>query len=369
MNSRELIRNMFAGRAVDRVPVFEYFWPETLPQWMAEGYPARSPGDENAAPKPMDPSLALGLDMMRSEGVFDRQPFRGHDEIIQETEEWVIHRNGAGAAFKNWKHKSGTPEHIDFRMSSRDIWERDYRSHLLELDLARLELPAFRESYSAGMAAGKWVFFGRGFVWETMRESLGDVCMYESLLLDPGWILDFNRVYTDFFKTHYQALIDQVGMPDGIWLYEDLGYRCGLFASPRVLRQLVLPFYAELVAFFHAKGLPVVLHSCGNITQALPLFIEAGFDGLHPMEVKAGCDHFAFAERYGDRLVLCGGLDVRILETNDCDTIRREVAELMNGMKAREARYILASDHSISPLVRYDSYRYMLDVYREHMML
>ena len=56
-----------------------------------------------------------------------------------------------------------------------------------------------------------------------------------------------------------------------------------------------------------------------------------------------------------------------MLETDDRDLIRREVTALIEGMKARGARYIFASDHSISTNVDYDDYRYALDVYREHM--
>jgi len=134
-----------------------------------------------------------------------------------------------------------------------------------------------------------------------------------------------------------------------------------------VLGELVFPYYAELVSFFHERGLPVVLHTCGNITQALPLIVGAGFDGLNPMEVKAGCDTLAFAESYGDRLAFIGGLDVRILETNDRDVVREGVVRMVEGMKQRGARYLLHTDHSVSPRVRYDTYRYALDVYREHM--
>jgi uroporphyrinogen decarboxylase len=190
--------------------------------------------------------------------------------------------------------------------------------------------------------------------------------MYESLALDPGWIHDFNRVYTDFFKMHYRHLFEEAGLPDGIWVYEDLGYRNGLFASPRTLERLIFPYFAELVDFFHGWGLPVILHSCGGVTQALPLIVDAGFDALNPMEVKAGCDLFAFAERWGDRLLFVGGLDVRILETNDRAVIERGVADLLEGMKARGARYVFGSDHSITPRVTFDSYRYALDVYRKH---
>jgi uroporphyrinogen decarboxylase len=206
------------------------------------------------------------------------------------------------------------------------------------------------------------------FIWEIMRQSMGDVTLYESLLLDPGWIHDFNRVYTDFFKAHFAYMFEHVGTPDGIWIYEDLGYKNGLFASPKVLGELIFPYYQELVGFFHSYDLPVVLHTCGSTAQALPLIVEAGFDALNPMERKAkDNDPFAFAEEYGERLAFVGGLDARVLETNDKHIIRREMIDYIEGMKARGARLVFASDHSISTNTTYASYRYALDVYREHM--
>jgi uroporphyrinogen decarboxylase len=196
---------------------------------------------------------------------------------------------------------------------------------------------------------------------------MGDIILYESLLLDPKWIQDFNRVYTDFYKTYFAYLFEHAGIPSGIWLYEDLGYRNGPFARPELIEELFFPYYREMVDFFHGYGLPVVLHSCGSVPLVLPLIVEAGFDGLNPMERKAeGNDPFLFAERYGDRIAFVGGLDARILETNDRDLIRREVTSYMEGMKSRGARLVFGSDHSLSPLIRYDTYRYALEVYREN---
>ncbi|MGC8877640.1 MAG: uroporphyrinogen decarboxylase family protein [Anaerolineae bacterium] len=399
MTSRELITRLFSGNSFDRVGVFEHFWVDTLQVWLGQGYPfvtSDGPAEatneesyavkishvvpselcERAAPAPVSPYHHFEFDMHPCGGGFDLEPIRGYEEVLEETDEWVIKRNGAGAVFRYWKHKSGTPEHIDFRMTSREIWERDYRPHLLMVDRERLKGGAFKNSTLSedraelqyARTTGKWAHFAHIGLWEVMRGSLGDLCMYESLLTDPGWIHDFNRVYTDFFKAHFEVLFEELGLPDGIWLYDDIAYRNGLFASPRTLHELFLPYYAELTDFFHSRGLPVILHSCGNVTQALPLIIEAGFDGLHPMEIKAGCNPFRFAEQYHDRLVLIGGLDVRMLETNDRQTIVRGVSDLIEGMKARGARYIFATDHSVTPLVHYDSYRLALDVYRQHMM-
>jgi uroporphyrinogen decarboxylase len=159
-----------------------------------------------------------------------------------------------------------------------------------------------------------------------------------------------------------------VGTPDGIWLYEDLGYKNGLFASPKVLGELVFPYFGQMVDFFHSYDLPVVLHTCGSTAEALPLIVEAGFDALNPMERKAeGNDPYAFADAYGDKLAFVGGLDARVLESNDKEIIRREVAAYVDGMKAHGARLVFATDHSISPNTHYQSYLYALGVYREHM--
>jgi uroporphyrinogen decarboxylase len=388
MTPRQVVDNLLRGQQAERVGLMDSPWQDTIVAWVEQGYPTRTVSKEvgeerwrredgrwenvdaaGAYEEPVPPWEHFGYDLVDIGPWFDIMPLRDYDELLDETDEWEIRRNGAGAALKWWKHKSGTPEHIDFRMTTRGVWERDYRRHVLELDPGRVQVKAMRKNLAQATEAGAWTHFGHMFVWELMRQSLGDMTLYESLLLDPDWIHDFNRVYTDFFKQHFAFMFEHVGLPDGIWLYEDLGYKNGLFASPKVLGELIFPYYQELVAFFHGFDLPVVLHTCGSTAQALPLIVEAGFDALNPMERKAkDNDPFAFAEEYRDKLAFIGGLDARVLETNDKDIIRRELTEYIEGMKVRGARLVFASDHSISPNTRYDSYRYALDVYRENMM-
>ena len=336
-------------------------WDDTLKRWVGEGYPTDSAG------QPISPVEHFGYDICGCGGWFDILPIRGMQEVVEETAEWKIVRNGAGALLKWWKNKSGTPEHIAFTMTSREIWDRDYRGRLLELDRERVDIKGARERLAKARSDGYWAFYGDLFVWENMRRSMGDITLYESLLLDPAWIHDYNRVHTDFFKAHYKLLFDEAGVPDGIWMYEDLGYRNGLFCSPKTLEDVIFPYFAEMVDFFHSYGLPVILHSCGRTTEALDLIVGAGFDALNPMEVKAGNDIFAFAEKYGDKLAFVGGLDARVLESGDRGAIRREVARFIDGLKARGARFLFASDHSLSTNVSYSDYRYALGVYREHM--
>ncbi len=361
MRAVDVIHGLLQGAAVDRMGLFDSPWADTLQKWVGQGYPVDESG------QPQKPGDHFQFDMINVGGWFDCLPLAGFSEIVEETESWAARRNGAGAVLKYWKHKSGTPEHIDFSMTSRSVWEEKYRPHLLKVDRQRLDIDGTRERLAERRGQDLWTFYGHLFIWENMRQSLGDVGMYENLLLDPGWIHDYNRVYTDFFKSHYRVLFEEAGLPDGIWVYEDLGYKNGLFCSPQILAELIMPYYHELVEFFHGYGLPVVLHSCGGIEQALPLIVEAGFDGLNPMEVKAGCDVLRFAAMHGSQLAFVGGLDARVLESGDRQSIRHEVLRLVHGMKDLEARWVFGSDHSISTNVDYDSFCLALDVFRENM--
>ena len=360
-SSRSVIDTIIRRGSPSRIGIYDRIWTDTLRRWVAEqGYPTETNGE------PVDPHDHFGFDLVAVGGGFDPMPHAGVREVVDETDAWVVIRNGAGAMLKSWKHKSGTPEHVGFTLTSREIWDREYRHLLLDLEPARVDVEAARERLARHRAAGKWVFYQHMFIWETMRQSLGDECMYETLLVDPDWVLDYNRVYTDFYKRHFAYLIERAGKPDGVRLCEDLAYSRGLFCSPRVLEELVFPFYREIIDFFHDYELPVIFHCCGNVTEALPCLVDLGIDMLDPMERKAGCSPVEFARGFGNRIAFRGGLDVRVMESGDRDLIRREVVSLIDAVKREGARYVFSSDHSVSTGVAYQDFAYAVAVAREH---
>ncbi|NUQ71438.1 MAG: hypothetical protein HUU17_11540 [Chthonomonadales bacterium] len=362
-SGRDAFDAIMRKRYPERIPCNDSPWSDTLRKWLNEGLPA----DENG--EPIDITEHFGFDLASCGGWFDWHPIAGCSETVEETEEWKVVRNGSGGLLRWWKKHSGTPEHLDFDMTSRKVWDEKYRPLLVgEFDRQRLgDLDATRRNLDYWRSKGRWCVYGHQFVWENMRGALGDYTMYTALVEDPDWIHDYCRVYTDLYKSAYRILIEEVGKPDAVWLFEDLGYRGRLFCSPKALGELIFPYFAEMIDFFHAYDLPVILHSCGYQAPALPLIVEAGFDALNPMEVKAGNRIFDFVEKYGDRLAFVGGLDERILESGDRDTIRRGVTDFIQGMKARGARFAFASDHSVSTNVAYADFVYAFEVYREQM--
>jgi uroporphyrinogen decarboxylase len=323
--------------------------------WPKQGYP------ENT-----DPAVYFDYDLKGIGSGPDTTPFRkDEEEILEETDEWKVTRSGWGAALKHWKHHSGTPEHIDFLIKDPETWQ-PYRDVIADLtDMSRFDVEGIRKNREQGYAGDKFLTYNHLFVVESLRHALGDVNMFESFVLDPGWLHDINRVLTDFFLRHYRKLFEEVGTPDGMFIYEDLGFRNGLFASPKMMGDVIFPYYQELVDFYHSYDLPVILHSCGGVTEAMPQIVEIGFDCIQPMEAKASVDAISLAEQYSDKIAFMGNIDVTILNTNDRARVKEHVLGTMNRLWDLGADYVFHSDHSVPPDVDFDTYRYAVDLYRD----
>jgi uroporphyrinogen decarboxylase len=106
--------------------------------------------------------------------------------------------------------------------------------------------------------------------------------------------------------------------------------------------------------------LPIIFHSDGLVEPLLPDLIEAGIDCLQPLEVKAGMDLLRVKQRFGGRIALIGGMDARVLETNDPAAVRAELEAKLPGAMAGGG-YVLQVDHSVSNRVDYATYKFFLE--------
>ena len=357
MTSRERVTLLLNKQIPDQMGLYEHFWGDNFhdDQWIAQGYP-----------KGTDPVRYYDYDLVNCGGWFDTSPVPGRCEVIEETDEWQITRDGRGAIMKNWKNKCGCPEHIGFEITTPAVWKK-YRDSLLDLDPKRLgDIEGIKKNLADARARDKFTVYGNVFVFEIMRGTIGDENFLPALLEEPEWIHDFCRVYLDHFRTHYEHLFREAGVPDGMWIYEDWGFTNGLFCSPKTMAELVMPYEKALIDFFKSYKLPVILHSCGDIRKAIPLAIDAGFDCLQPMEAKAGCNVIEIAKTYGNKLAYMGNINVVPLSTNDPAKVREEVLPKLKAMKEMRISYFFHSDHSVPPSVHLKTYEYALKLFREN---
>ena len=108
-----------------------------------------------------------------------------------------------------------------------------------------------------------------------------------------------------------------------------------------------------------------MLHTCGQNMELVPLYVEAGFDVLNPLEVKAGMDIFALKRDFGEVLTLWGGIDVRAIANPDPAVLEREIRAKV-AMAKQGGGYVFSSDHSIPENVSLQQYEHMLELGREY---
>jgi uroporphyrinogen decarboxylase len=103
------------------------------------------------------------------------------------------------------------------------------------------------------------------------------------------------------------------GGAHGMILADDIAYRQNTFISPDFVEHHLLPIWRNQVKSAHDLGVPVLLHSDGNLNPVLPFIVGAGFDGIQCLESAAGMDIRRIKKKYGDALCLMGSIDPSLL--------------------------------------------------------
>jgi uroporphyrinogen decarboxylase len=96
------------------------------------------------------------------------------------------------------------------------------------------------------------------------------------------------------------------------------------------------------------RGLPVILHSCGNILQIMEDLKQVGIDVINPVQPKA-MDPNYLNSRYGNLFCFYGSLDLQnTLPFGKTEDIKKEVYERIRTLGA-DGGLILAPSHTVTP--------------------
>lgn len=350
ITARERIKNLLERKPADRASFCESLWGETVTRWTEEGHLKK---EEPIGPHfKMEIESAGWLNSMANLDV--------GDQIVEEDKETKLVRNGNGALLRWWKNKSGTPEHVDFLVKDRAGWEKHIKP-LLKPERRRVDFEAYRNTKKAAAERQNFFCWSGVNVFEQMHPMCGHEHMLVGMALDPDWVLDMTRTYADLTIGMWELLFAEEGLPDGIFFYEDMGFKEKPFMSPDMYREMVLPAHKRTIAWAHQRGLRVIMHSCGFVEPLVPGMIEAGIDMLQAMEVKAGMDMVRLNRRFGDRIGFMGNIDIREIISNDKQRIDAELQRKILPLMATNTPYILSSDHSTPPEVDYESFLYFRD--------
>ena len=354
LTSCERVQRAMERRDHDRVPRHENFWEDTLKRWQGEG---------------LDGGQREVLDMLGSDFCWIGRwigIFPGHGEVVAEDEETVTYVNEWLETVKHWKHRQGTPEHLAWGCTSREVWEQTFKPALEQHADADVEAEAYRAELKAGRKLQRWCYVPALESFEVLRHLLGDVESMIQMAEDPEWIAEISRTWTDYMlrrlERQYAALGEDL---DGVWCYGDMAFNHATMCSPSMYRELIWPDHKRMVDWAHERGMKFIFHTDGNVNGVMDLYLEAGFDALQPLEAKARMDVRELAPSVGDRLTLFGNIDVMTMSTNDLEKIEAEIVEKFAAGMARRC-YIYHSDHSVPPAVSWETYQGIMKLVDKH---
>jgi uroporphyrinogen decarboxylase len=152
------------------------------------------------------------------------------------------------------------------------------------------------------------------------------------------------RVVNFYLEANKRCLDLMANKLDAVFFGNDFGSQDDLLISPQAFDRFILPSIKRIIEQVKSYNLKVVVHSCGAISRIIPRLIDAGIDGLHPLQAKAkGMEATKLAKEFKNGLVFIGGVDTQeLLPYGSPEEVKKEVMRLK---KVFGERYIVSPSH------------------------
>jgi len=377
----------------DDLYTHEYFWPETLEEWVKQGAPKQI--------LPSTPREGLrGNPFLHDYFNYDRQPYwlsqvisglggvAAHrpseldsrivlfwaqytpvvpyykPRIISEDEHTITFISGDRQTLKVFKDNPlKMPMFLDWPVKDRATWS-EYKKRLDPNTPARWpsdwkayvqEINKLGEDIPISLEVGG--FYGY------LREWVGSERILYMFYDDPGLIEDMMDTMLYLETEVIKRVVKDIRI-DQATFWEDMCYRAGPLISPAMVRKFMMPRYKKITDLLHSHGVDVIfVDSDGNVEQLVPLWLESGINYIWPFEVAAGNDAVAMRKKYGKDLIIGGTIDKRALIKGK-EAIREEVMSKVPFL-LEQGGYFPSVDHHVPPDVTFENYCYYINLIRE----
>ena len=318
MTSKERVMTTLNFQPADRIPKFDSFWSEFSGRCVRE----------LGLPKDVDLADYFNIDIAIA--VADETPFPTKRKVISEDKESRVARDSWGRVVRT------TPgayfyEELDVSVKNRK-----------DLDRAEFDSPYLDSRYDGfvkkvnALRDKRCVFCKTGGPYIRTSFLRGKEAFLVDIAGDPGFAKAMaDKVAGHIIEIGRESLRRGDLYDTGLWIYDDMAYNHGPMMSPAAFEEIFLPAYKRMVkAFKEAGAAKVILHSDGNIVPLLDMLMEAGIDGINPVEPRAGMNIPALKKKYGDKLSFIGGMcNSRVLPEGTRDEIESQAVEIIEAGK------------------------------------
>jgi uroporphyrinogen decarboxylase len=265
------------------------------------------------------------------------------------------------------------------------VFDEEHGGQPLDLsaDLPKLDLTQLRETMQSRVLEDERIVSIRGLC-RRVRESTDRAVFFNDgalqanigigaysglaifpmlCLTEPDYVTELHEIVTEYTLANVRALLPEIHQDIDIIMLtaDDWGTQRNLIASPKVYRELFLPYYRRITDECHriAPQVKLFIHSCGAIYDLIDLVIESGFDVLNPVQWCAGKHSYrewkdraqrqqTGRQQTGGRIALWGGgVNSQVtLPLGSVDDVRREVTEVTDYLN-QDGGYVFCNIHNI----------------------
>lgn len=278
---------------------------------------------------------------------------RGETELEQD---WA----GRHVLYFKGRRQGFMPEYIAHPVKDMETWKANAEWRLNPQDPRRYQ--DLEQRMAAARAAA-----ARG---EMITQHLAGSFMYLRAMLGPEALLYAFYDEPELIETAMQRWLDLADAVtaahqkyvtfDEIFFAEDNCYNHGPLVSPDMIREMLLPYYKELLQrvkrrqIDQSRHLYLQIDTDGKCHSLIPFYIEEiGMDAMSPFEVASGCDVVEIGKQYPN-LCMRGGIDKRVLAAGP-KAIDAMVERILPAMRARGG-YIPCCDHGVPAEVSFADY-------------
>lgn len=363
MTNRERFLAVMEFRKTDRVPNWEVgVWPQTKDRWEKEGLDSR----------------LLSWDWFTGEDYFnlDNREFipinlgmlpEFPEQVIESNDKYEVIRNSRGIVTRALvegsvgKSRMSMDQYISFPVETMQDFEA-LKKRYIAGQSARYE-QGWKEFRLQGWKNRSHVLIaGRncstlGFYWRA-REWMGTENLSYALYDDPELCDSMMEFNADFTIEMLRPVLNEIAV-DYIFINEDMAMKSGPLLSPQHYKRYIFPHMRRLVDFIKSKGVPyVIVDTDGNSEPLISLLLEAGMDGIWPIERAAeSMDPVFLRAKYGRALRLWGAVDKRCIaaggKTID-DHLRKMIPLIEKG------GFIPTVDHTVPPDISLEKFIYYM---------
>ncbi len=356
LSVRERFRRTLEYQKVDRIPFFEFgYWDTTLPRWHTEGLPREVDNEAKAY-------AYFGIENwggIPANVALTGSPYPA--ETLEETDDYVITRDGTGCVAKQNKTRTHTiPHFIEYGLKSREDWER-FKPHLQPTLEGRID-PKFYENIQRYRESDVPISAPIGSMIGVPRNWLGFERCAMLAYDDPDLLDEIIETLCQCVVVVLEEVCQYVQF-DFAAGWEDICFNSGPIVSPWVFDKHIVPRYARITDVLKRHGCHIAWTDCdGNVCPILDQFLAGGINCMFPVEVNAGSDPVKIRELCGGAMLMVGGVDKMVLGKGP-EAIEAELERILPVVEG--GGFIPTVDHRVPASVSFENYKFYLKAKRQ----